>query len=167
MSADVATPRPRLRPRLPWLLLALSLALNICFIGGVLWVRAQAARGQMAPAERFEHVSQQLSLNADQHAAFERFIRALRMRTRQMHETNHPLIEEAWSELAKAQPDDAVLNRVFTESANNRRAYQLDTSQALRGFLAVLTDAQRARFVELARNREDRSVPPLLRQLAP
>jgi Spy/CpxP family protein refolding chaperone len=167
VSADVVAPQHSLRRRLPWLLLALSLALNICFIGGVFWVRMEAARGQMAPAERFERVAQQLSLDGNQRAAFDHFIRALRMRTRQMRETNQPLIAEAWGELGKAQPDDAALTRLLTEAADNRRAFQLDTSRALRGFLAVLTDEQRARFVELARNREDRNIPPILRQLVP
>jgi len=166
VSAEAVMPRRRSWPRLPWLLLALSVVLNIFFIGGAFWVRMET-RGPMAAIERFEHVARQLSLDGDQRAAFDHFIRLMRMRTRLMHETNRPLIDRAWTELAKPQPDDAVLNQIFTEAAENRRAYQVDISKAFRAFLAVLSDDQRKEFVELARRRQDPKIPPILRQLTP
>ena len=166
-EAESVPQRRGLPPRLPWILLALSLALNLFFVGGAVWVRSEAARAQLPPAERFEQVARQLSLDANQRAAFDRFIGALRLRTRHMREINQPLLEEAWGELAKAKPDDALVDRLLDETASNRHAYQLDTSHALRNFLATLSDPQRATFVDLAKNRQNRDVPPLLRQLVP
>jgi uncharacterized membrane protein len=162
-----SAPQRRSLPRLPWVLLALSLALNLFFVGGAFWVRSEAARAQLAPAERFELVARQLSLDADQRMAFDRFVGALRMRSRHLRESNQPLLEAVWDEIAKPKPDDALVDHALDEAASNRRAYQIDTSHALRNFLATLSDQQRATFVDLAKNRQNRDVPPLLRQLAP
>jgi uncharacterized membrane protein len=169
VSAEVeaAVPRRGALPRLPWVLLALSLALNLFFIGGVFWVRNQAAQANLTPPERFAMVASQLSLDANQKAAFQRFVRDMRMRTRQLRETNQPLIQETWEELAKTKPDDALIDHNLDEAASNRHSYQLETSHALRTFLAALSPEQRQQFIELARNRQDHGVPPLLHQLAP
>lgn len=166
MSAIAVSQRGE-RPRLPWILLALSLALNLFFVGGVLWLRHEAGLKLVGPAERFTMVARQLSLTADQRAAFDKFIDTMRARAGQMHESNQPLIEDAWRELAKPQPDNAVIDRNLDQAASNHHAFQLDTSRALRAFLAVLSDEQRATFVSLAKNRQSRNVPPLIKQLVP
>jgi Spy/CpxP family protein refolding chaperone len=167
VSADIAVSQGGARPRLLWVLLTLSLALNLFFIGGVFWLRTEASQAHLAPAERFEMVARQLSLDANQRTAFDKFIGMMRLRTRHLRENNQPLIEEIWAELAKAKPDDAMIDHALDETANNRHTYQLDTSHALRAFLAVLSDEQREAFVSLAKNRMNHDVPPLLRQLMP
>jgi len=157
--------RPRLAPaRLPWILLALSLALNLFFIGGVFWMRSQW-HGPMGPAERIERVAKQLTLDADQRAAFERFVRAIRMKARDLRETNQPLIDEAWQDFAKAEPDEAAIDKLFEAAANNRRSFQIETGRALRAFLAVLNEDQRAAFIAMVKSRDNRKAPPLLHQL--
>ena len=156
--------RPRLAPaRLPWILLALSLALNLFFVGGVFWVRSQG-HGPLGPAERIERVAKQLTLDADQRAAFERFVRAIRMKARDLRETNQPLIDEAWQDFAKAQPDEAAVDKLFEAAANNRRNFQVETGRALRAFLVTLNEDQRVAFVAMVKNRDNKA-PPLLRQL--
>jgi uncharacterized membrane protein len=157
--------RPRVAAaRLPWILLALSLALNLFFIGGVFWVRSQH-HGPMGPAERIERVTKELALNPDQRAAFERFVRTIRMKARDLRETNQPLVDEAWQDFAKGQPDEAAVDKLFEAAANNRRNFQLETGRALRAFLATLNEDQRVAFIGLVRNRDNRRTPPLLRQL--
>jgi uncharacterized membrane protein len=167
VSADIAVSQRGAYPRLLWVLLALSLALNLFFVGGVFWLRIESSRAQLAPAERFEMVARQLSLDANQRTAFDKFIGMMRMRTRHLRENNQPLIDGIWGELAKAKPDDAMIDHSLDEAAGNRHTYQLETSHALRSFLAVLSDEQREAFVDLAKNRMNRDVPPLLRQLVP
>jgi uncharacterized membrane protein len=165
-EAIVAAPRPRQwRSRLTLVLLALSLALNVFFIGGVFWLKSQAMRAQMSPPERARLVARQLSLDDTQRAAFDQFIKTARQRTRELHETSTPLIEQAWGELAKPNPDEALLDRLAAESADNRRRYQVDLGHALRSFLATLSDEQRRTFVELLRQRQNRGMPPFMRQL--
>jgi uncharacterized membrane protein len=165
VTADLAAPQRGFRRlRLPWILLALSLALNLFFIGGVFWVRTEAHHRHLGPAERVEQVAQDLSLDANQRAAFDGFIRTVRDKARQLRETNQPLIDEAWQDFAKAQPDEAALDKLVEAAADNRRGFQIEAGRALRGFLGVLTEDQRARFIALARKRDDHT-PSLLHQL--
>ncbi len=145
--------------------LSLSLLLNVFFIGGAFWARMHMPHPLMPPAQRIEEAARQLELTPDQRIAFDRFIRTLRMRSRHLRELNEELFADTWAEYAKAQPDPAVIEHAIDELGKNRRAYQLELSQALRTFLATLTDEQRTRFVEHARNRMNRDMPPLLRQL--
>lgn len=164
MTAEIPS-RPRAAPaRLPWILLALSLALNLFFVGGVFWVRSQG-HGPLPPAERVERLAKRLSLSPDQRAAFERFVRTMRMKARDLRETNQPLVDEAWQNFAKAQPDEAAVDKLFEEAANNRRNFQIETGRALRGFLVTLNEEQRATFVGLVNSRDNHKAPPLLRQL--
>jgi uncharacterized membrane protein len=151
-------------PRLPWILLALSLALNLFFVGGAVWLRLQAGHGPVAPAERAEAVAKELALSGDQRAAFDRFLRTVRMKARQLRETNQPLIDAAWQDFGKAQPDEAAVDKLFEQAADNRRNFQIESGRALRVFLTALNDDQRARFIALVKHRE-RDTPPLLRQL--
>jgi uncharacterized membrane protein len=157
--------RPRAAPsRLPWILLAFSLALNLFFVGGVFWVRSQG-HGPMGPAERIEQIAKRLTLDADQRTAFERFVRTIRTKEHELRETNQPLVDEAWQDFAKAQPDEAVVDKLFEAAANNRRNFQLETGRALRAFLATLKEDQRAAFIAMVKSRDNRKTPPLLRQL--
>jgi len=166
VTTDLAAPRrANWRPRLIWLILALSLALNLFFVAGGFWVRMGAGHGMMNPAERQEAVAKDLALDADQRAAFDHFIRTMRVRTRQLRENNQLLFDDAWQELAKPNADDAAIDKIVEEASNNRHAYQLEMSHAMRAFLRELNDQQRTTFIEIAKNRENRNGPPLLRQL--
>jgi uncharacterized membrane protein len=165
-DATVAAHRPRRwRTRLPIILLILSLALNVCFISGVLWLKVEATRAQMTPPERVGLVVRQLSLDDSQRTAFQQFIKTARQHTRELHEATTPLVEQAWNELAKAKPDEALLDQIATSSADNRRRYQIELGQGLRGFLATLSDEQRHTFIGLLRERHKRNMPSFLRQL--
>ncbi len=165
MTADLVAPRRGVwRSRLPWILLALSLALNLCFIAGVFWVRMEASRAQLSPPARMELVAKQLSLDDNQRAAFERFVGTLRLKSRHLRETNMPLVDDAWQEFAKQQPDEAAIDKLFEQAADNRRSFQIETGRALREFLAILSEDQRTKFIALVKHR-DRNTPPLLRQL--
>lgn len=164
-SIVVAARPGRWRSRLPLILLALSLALNVFFVGGVFWLKIQASRAQMTPPERVALVARDLSLDDKQRAAFDQFVRTARQHTRELHEANTPVIEQAWGELEKATPDDALLDRLTAQSADNRQRYQVELGHALRGFLATLSDDQRHTFITLLRQRQNRNMPPFLRQL--
>jgi Spy/CpxP family protein refolding chaperone len=153
-----------MRTRLPWLLLALSVALNVFFVGGAIWMKTRAGHGWMRPAERIEAAVKELHLDARQREALQDFLATMRVRAHQLREQNRPLIDAAWMELAKAAPDEAALGRAFDEGTANRRAFQLDTSRALHQFLRSLTDEQRAQVLEDVRKRPN---APFLRQVMP
>ncbi|HEY0523797.1 MAG TPA: periplasmic heavy metal sensor [Stellaceae bacterium] len=161
-----------MRRRLIWAALALSLALNVFFIGGAVWIRMHVPHhpggGPFAgvpPRERVEAVARDLSLDAAQRSAFDRFIRETRQETKQVREANQKLGDAAWEEMAKQQPDDDLLHRLFDEISANRREYQTGMTRSLQDFLGKLSPEQRRHFVELVRDRQDHHGPPLLRQL--
>ena len=90
-------------------------------------------------------------LDAQQRAAFDRYVGGIRNRTEQMRQDTDPLMSAAWEELAKPQPDMSRVERLFDEAAEKRRAIQHDTTSQTVELLAALSPAQRAKFVATMR----------------
>lgn len=155
-----------MKARLPWILLALSLALNIFFIGGAFWVRNTFPGPGIAGREqRIEAIAHEAGLQPAQKEALEAFVKSVRQRGRQLREANQPLIDAAWREMAKPEPDAAAIDAAFERTSANRRAFQRESLQALRSFLVTLTPEQRVRFLEAARHQNkpgNRFLPGLL-----
>jgi Spy/CpxP family protein refolding chaperone len=154
------------RSRLLWVALILSLTLNIFFLGGLLWSRL-AAEHVSTPAERFAQLANSLSLSPDQHDAFQQFATDARERGRHLQEANGPLIQQVWAELAKPQPDQALIANLVDQATENRRSYQRDMTATLSRFLATLTPEQRAKFIELAQKRQDQTAWRIRRLVIP
>jgi Spy/CpxP family protein refolding chaperone len=144
------------RGRLLWLALILSLTLNIFFLGGLFWSRLAAEQGS-TPEERFTRAANSLNLSPDQHEAFQQFATDVREHSRHFHEANGPLIQQVWAELAKPQPDQALIASLVDQTAENRHSYQRDMTGTLSRFLATLTPEQRAQFIEKAQKRQDQT----------
>ena len=151
--AAAATPRRPTRGRLVLVALALSLALNFFFVAGAAWTRMHPGGFSDNPAERLRQMAGQLDLDPQQRVAFERYFRTMRARTQLMREEIEPLIGDAWSDIAKPQPDEAQVMRLFDQAAEKRRAFQREATTQTMAFLAGLTPEQRAKFVEIARQR--------------
>jgi uncharacterized membrane protein len=149
-AAAAAAQGPGWRRHLVPLLLAVSLALNLCFVAGAMWIRFAAP--PPGPAARLEAAAAQLSLDARQQAAFQQYVGAITAQIRQMHDQIAPLIGEAWSELAKPQADEASVMQRFDAAAQKRRNFQRQLTTETLAFLATLSPEQRAKFVELARH---------------
>jgi Spy/CpxP family protein refolding chaperone len=145
--------RPGSRQHLVWVVLILSLALNLCFIAGALWIRVQGAPLPMSPEQRLQQIEPQLALDPQQKAAFDQYARTVRSRMQSMREAIEPLVGNAWSELAKPDADDAKVMQLFDQAGEQRRAFRRELGTATFAFLAKLTPEQRAKFVELARQR--------------
>jgi Spy/CpxP family protein refolding chaperone len=145
--------RPGSRQHLIWVVLILSLALNLCFIAGALWIRVQGPPPPLSPEQRLEQIEPQLALDSQQRAAFDQYARTVRLRMQSMRETVEPLVGKAWSELAKPDADDAKVMQLFDQAGEQRRAFRRELGTATFNFLAKLTPEQRAKFVELARQR--------------
>jgi uncharacterized membrane protein len=136
-----------LRNRLVWIALALSLTLNVFVIAGLIW--SQAANPRPANfAERLVEAGAGLNLSPAQRDIFNQFAESIQQRTRGMRETGAPLIRQIWDELAKPQPDQAVINQLVDETSENRHAYQRDVIASLSAFLGSLSPDQRAQFVD-------------------
>jgi Spy/CpxP family protein refolding chaperone len=151
-AASVAL-RPGSRRHLFWVALILSLALNLCFIAGALWIRVQGPPLPMSPEERLQQIEPQLALDSQQKAAFDQYARTVRSRMQSMHEAIEPSVGKAWSELAKPDADEAKIMQLFDQAGEQRRAFRRELGTATFAFLTKLTPEQRAKFVELARQR--------------
>jgi Spy/CpxP family protein refolding chaperone len=157
-------PEARSRGRLVWVALVLSIILNLLFIGGLFWIRA-AEHTPPGPAERFSLAAGELDLSADQKKSLHALIGDVRQYGKALRENNKPLIDGIWSELSQTPPDQAKIDRLVDQAAENRRAFQRDMTAALGRFFAVLTPEQRNRFAELVKRPRDQSMGQLVKRL--
>ena len=145
---------PAWKRRLPWIALALSVALNVflgAFLGGEVWNRPR--RGE--PGE----VARTLNLTPEQREAFQRFRRTARDENMRFREDVRPVLRRSWSELGKQNPDEAVLTQNYDQALARRREMHRATLRELRGFLQTPTPEQRERFVARDAERQERGPP--------
>ena len=152
-AAGTTAPVTRSRPRLVLVLLALSVALNLFFVAGAAWIRLHPRAEGPGLEQRYQRMAAELDLDAQQRGAFDRYVAAMRSRTANMREQVAPLMGGAWEEIVKPQADAAQVNRLFDEAAEQRRQFQREVTTQTLAFLAVLSPAQRAKFVAIARER--------------
>jgi uncharacterized membrane protein len=145
--------RVGVRQHLLWAVLALSVALNLCFVAGALWIRMHEPMAPASPEERLQRIGAQLALAPQQKVEFDEYSQAVQERMRKMHEAVGPLVGSAWSELAKPDADAAKVLQLFDEAAQQRYGYRRELTLKTLSFLATLSPEQRARFVALARQR--------------
>jgi Spy/CpxP family protein refolding chaperone len=150
--ASMAT-RGGVRQHLFWVVLTLSLALNLCFVAGALWIRFHGPPVPIYPEERLQQIEPELALNPPQKQAFDVYAHTVRARMQSMRDAIEPLIANAWSELAKPDADETRVMQLFDEAAQQRRSLRRELATATLSFLATLSPEQRAKFVELARQR--------------
>jgi uncharacterized membrane protein len=162
----IADSRPKAgwRGRLVWLALALSLTLNVCFLGGLAWMRVHAPP---PPLMRMRALGQSLNLNDDQRQAFEQFLRTIRLRGRFVRETNQVLIGNIWTEIAKPTPDDASIAKLDDQVDGNRETLQREVSTALDTFIKTLTPEQRAQLAAKAKAPPDEIARRIFQMVVP
>lgn len=140
--------------------LAVSLALNLFFVGGALWVRFHAPAPPITPEQRLEQMGKELGLDAQQQRAFADYSQTMRARLEAMHEAIRPLISEAWSEVTKPQADEAKIMQLLDEIEQKRRAFAGQMTTTTLSYLASLSPEQRREFVALAQQRPRPWSPP-------
>ena len=135
------------------ILLVLSAVLNFCFLAGAAWTRVHGPAQWPDLEHRYQRMAAELNLEPQQRAGFDAYVAAMRTRTEKMHEQVAPLIGAAWEEIAKPQADAAQVMRLFDEAAEKRREFQREATAKTLDFLAILTPAQRGKFVAIAHQR--------------
>ena len=135
------------------MLVALSVALNLFFIIGALWIRMHGPPVPMSAAERLQRIGTELSLDPQQQGAFNKYSETVRTRMQLMHKTVDPLMGKAWEEIAKPEADEANVVRLFDEAGQTRRSFMRELAPNTLSFLATLSPEQRAKFVELIRQK--------------
>lgn len=152
------------RGRLVWVALALSLTLNVCFFAGLAWMRMHAPP---PPLVRMQHFADSLKLSDSQRQAYEQFLRTLRLRGRFVRESNQPLIDDIWSELAKPTPDDAAIAKLADQIDGNRTGFEREASTALDSFIKTLSPEQRAELAAKAKGPQDEAARRLFQMVIP
>jgi Spy/CpxP family protein refolding chaperone len=140
--------------------LALSLALNLFFVIGAVWIRIHAPPPLPSPEDRLEQMSGELGLDTQQRQAFANYSQTMRQRLQAMHGAVQPLIGNAWSEVAKPHADEAKVMQLFDQAAQERRGFMRDLTTTTLAFLATLSPEQRVKFVKLAHQRPRPWSPP-------
>jgi Spy/CpxP family protein refolding chaperone len=140
--------------RIVYAALGVSLVLNVFFIAGAVWTRTQPVPAASRGFEpRYQQMAGELGLDAQQRAAFDRYVAAMRTRGERMRQQIGPALSAAWEEAAKAQADRTQVLRLFDDAFDRRRQVQHDALTQTLDFMAVLSPAQRTKFVALSRER--------------
>lgn len=136
-----------------WVILALSLTLNLFFVVGAAWIAMNRPARFASRVAHMRYVAAELHLDAQHKKAFESYLGMLRARLKAMHAEVRPIINEAWAELAKPQATEDGVMRLFDKAAKEHRRFQEKLTRSTLAFLATLTPEQRAKFIELAHRR--------------
>jgi Spy/CpxP family protein refolding chaperone len=148
-----AATRGATRQHLLWAALALSLVLNLCFVAGALWARTQGPPAPINIEDRLQRVASELKLDPQQRQNFDQYSETVRAHLQQMREAVEPLMNAAWSEIAKPDADEATVMHIFDEAAQARHGFQHEMVATTLSFLATLSPDQRAKFVQLFHQR--------------
>ncbi len=142
-----------MKPRLPWVLFAISLALNLFFAAGVFYNKLEAERAQVEPEQRIAELAAQLELSEAQQAG----LRALRKQAMERRQAVRGLRRERraalMAELAKPELDRDRLRELMREGMERRAVGFEQMMVDLHGYLATLSDEQRTAFLERAKER--------------
>ena len=142
-----------MRRNLPWILLAVSLALNLGLAAGALHFEAEAERLGASAEARFETITARLELTAVQREALLALRAMIEDRRGSMGGTRDQRRAALMAELAKPELDRAHLREVMDDSQDQRRAFFEGLMVDLHGFLATLTPEQRENFLAMAEDR--------------
>ncbi|MFQ6017334.1 MAG: Spy/CpxP family protein refolding chaperone [Kiloniellaceae bacterium] len=142
-----------MRAKLPWILLAVSLALNVFFIAGVAYTKYTKGQLSETPERRIDFVAQRLALTEEQRQG----LLALRERaSKRRHEIRGPrnrLRAALLAELDKPAFDRDRVLVLLAEGSERRRAHFADLAAELHAYLATLSPRQREAFLAMARER--------------
>lgn len=136
-----------MRPKLMWILLAVSLVANVCFAGGALY--AYYSHGDRGA----RHVSRELDLSPAQEQSLKALREAVASRRAAMPESRGGLRAAMLAELGNPTFDRARVETLLNEWSAERRSYFLDTAQDLHAYVATLTPEQREKFLKMAQDR--------------
>ena len=134
-----------MNPKLPWILLVISLAFNAFFlIGGFAQARKQIDRPRTFRA-RTEAIAKQLDLDPQQYENFTRIRDEFEQILRQLTEKR----QEFFAELVKDHPDRKVVDQF--RSGGSVKKLRLQVLDHIQSFFGILRPEQRQKLVELVR----------------
>jgi len=155
--------------RVVTILMGVSLALNLLAGGayvGSTYFAARQARPNLVD-RRFGDLARKLGVDPEADAGFATFHHAVKVALEVRHVRSQPLIEEIIAEFAKPMPDPARIETLQDAVLAIRRSTGDETLAALVTFLAQATPDERAKLIELLRDRKNEDTMPLRFGLVP
>ena len=142
-----------MRARLPWILLAASMVLNIAVVGGVLYAWHGGGRFAGGPERAIERLSEQLALRGDQEGRLREVVMGAIERRKARWESPPPQRQLLIEQLAAEQFDEDEVGRLIGEMSAERNAQWLAVTRDMHGFIATLDAEQKSKFLRLAEDR--------------
>ena len=139
------------RPGVLAAVLAISVALNLCVVAGVVWSRLNVPPPSQTLSDRLHRLANMLGLTPSQHAAFDQYVAEMVARGNRMRQEVDPMMDAAWTELAKPDADPARVVQLLDDAGNRRRAFMHDAVTETTSLLATLSPDQRAKFIAAQR----------------
>ena len=142
-----------MRAKLPWVLLAISLAINLGFAAAVFQSRSEAERLTASPGARLQVITDELGLSEQQAAGLLALRDRLRAGWKPLSDARRERRLAILTELAEPEIDRARLAQLMQEGGEEQRTIFARMAADLHGYLQSLTPEQRRRFLEMARER--------------
>jgi Spy/CpxP family protein refolding chaperone len=140
---------------LPWVLLALSLALNLFLVAGFFWTRSAIAMWH-DPEARFEMLSDRLDLTDPQRTQLREAMEAMKSKGFGRWEEHREARREIFDMALQPNPDRAAIVARVEEMTRERMQSMTEALDVMLPFLASLTPEQRAEMKELMEERRER-----------
>lgn len=138
--------------RLPWLLLAVSVVLNLSMVAGFVLTEQKVSR-VADPAVRPVEVSKALALTPEQLEAFTSLQDSLQERRAMFREYMEPVRRAMTDALIEESFDREAYRNVISKRREVREEFFLQIGEELHDFLQTLSPEQKARFKDLSRER--------------
>ena len=138
--------------KLPWLLLAISVALNISVIAAVLYTDYEASRLE-DPEVRLAEVAEALSLTPEQFESFRDLQTSLQERRQMFREYMAPVRRSMTEALVADTFEREAYRAIISKRREVREEYFLQVGEEMNDFLQTLSPEQRATFKDLDKER--------------
>lgn len=135
-------------------LLAVSLAVNVFVVAGVVYTVYKEQHATASPEGRVDLVADELGLTAEQREALALLRERSAIRRSAMKETLSPAQAAVLQQVSEPSFDRDRVKALIAEWNEERQLYYLTSSEDLHEFLMTLTPEQRRSFLAMARERE-------------
>lgn len=135
--------------RLPWLLLLISLAGNLFFVGGYLYGDRLIGHLRSSPEARMERLARRLALSDGQRRELLRASQALVRKARRLQARRRETLRGFWRTVSRPEADVGELERRLKRLGTQELAYRRQVVADIRAFMERLTEPQKRRFVRL------------------
>jgi Spy/CpxP family protein refolding chaperone len=134
-----------MRTRLPWILLAISVALNVFAVAGYFYAKNRH-ESRMMDRSPIMAATRDLKLTPAQNEALEKMRADVRKSSSDIRDEMRPLRRELLVELGKDQPDFAAVDRKIDDLGDVQSKRFKAMVRAVHDFQQTLTPEQRAEF---------------------